>query len=266
MFEGNIAGLLGMSNKSDGTGDYDFNRNGSYRDRVSNRDRHYYKTVQNIDTDTGEVLDFKPQRNFKNPYKKMAYSGYRRSPGFSSISSKLPKPKQLFDIAILGAIAYGGYIVYNKFLRPLGNSPLDDVKDKASNIIAKSYVDSTSAAVTQNNNTATSLASSGYAVSSDHIKTALLLHGWMNTEIVNHTQIVKTIQGMSKQTFQLVASAYGTQNLNTYAKSPTHLLTFAAWEDLFSSDKLVGTLKKHLSIVLSSSELSSISSWLNLIS
>lgn len=260
-FEGNIDGFMRMFGKSDGIGDYDNSYKGNYKNRSNNRDRHYYQTTQNVDPETGEVLDFKPNKNLKNPYK-MAYRKSFKASGFS-----VPQPKKILDIAIMGAIGYGAYLLYIRILKPLGNSALDNAKDKAENIIGESYVDSTAAAVQNNKATATGLAKTGFSVGSLHMKNAGLLHDLMDSAWVNHDQIVKTVKSMSKQTFQLVATAYGVRELPKYAGSFSHVLNGSLWTfgSSWGVNKLSGTLKQHLNIVLTSSELGSISSWLNLI-
>jgi hypothetical protein len=258
-FEGNIDGFMKMFGKSDGTGDYDNSYKGNYKNRSNNRDRHYYQTTQNVDPDTGEVLDFKPNNNLKNPYK-MAYRKSFKASGFS-----MPQPKKILDLAIMGAIGYGAYLLYIKILKPLGNSAMDDSKDKAEKIIGESYVDSTAAAVQNNKATATALSQTGFLVGNLHTKNAGLLHDLMDTSWVDHDEIVKVIKGMSLTTFQLVNSAYGVRDLATYAGSFTHTLNLAMWTvgTQWGIQKLTGTLKFHLNTVLTSGELGSISKWLN---
>ncbi len=270
MFEGNISGLLRMSNKSDGIGEASGSYGGGYDQRRKSVRNHFIKTGYkahkgiNFDPETGEILDYVPPKNAKNPYSKMAYAKryYSKAAGL-----KLPNvnPSQVINLAICAAIGYGGYILYNKILKPLGNSPIEDAKDKAEAAIGGAYVDTTASKVTVNNTVTNALAKSGLKVTTAHQGYANTLHDFMNSAFVDEDKIIKTIKGMAAQTFQLTASAYGTRNLNTYAKSPTHLLTVSAWSDLFSSDKLVGTLKTHLQIVLSESEQKQISQWLSII-
>jgi hypothetical protein len=192
---------------------------------------------------------------------------YRRNNGGASLLSKAPNPSQVLNLALVGGIAYAAYLVYTKFLSKFGNDPIDDAKQKAAVITGSAYVDTAASKVVTQQNTTTALATAGYVVNNDHQQIANTLHDMMNTTgFVAGDKIVATIKNMAIQTFQLVATAYGTRNLNAYAKSPAHLLTSAAWVDLFKVDKDVGTLKDHLKITLSSSQLSQISTYLSKIS
>lgn len=272
MFDGNISSFLGMSRNDDGTGDFDNSSRSNYQQRKNNVRNHYiksgYKAKMGIDLDpeTGEILDYVPPKNVKNPYKNMA--NYPRQSGINlrSLSYKLPQPKQAINIALLGFIAYGGYIVYKKFLSPLGNSPIEDAKLNAEKIVAKSYVDTPASKIQQTNATATTLANQGLQVADLHKNLANTLHSYLNSANVDHEKIVKTISSMAIQTLQLVSVAYGSRNLNTYAKAPLHVFNSASWSDLFSDNKMVGTLKDHLNAVLASSELSKLSKYLQSIS
>ncbi|MDN3584734.1 hypothetical protein [Mucilaginibacter flavus] len=261
-FEGNIAGLLGMSNKSDGTGDYQSQR-GNYKERLNRRERQYYQMTQNIDPDTGEVLDFKPNKNLKNPYKMANFKSYK-APSF-----KMPNPKSLIDLAIVGAIGLGGFILYNKVFKPfMTNSAIDKANSDGEKAVGADYVNTQSSQIKTAKATATSLGSQGYSVGSLHQGNANLLHTLMDREVVDHDEIIKVVKGMSVPTIKLVSIAYGNRSLPNYAKSWIHVfnVNFTTWgKSLFSDDVLTGKLVDHLTYVLYASECKQITSWLDAI-
>lgn len=263
MFDGDVAGFLRMSGRDDGTGESQ-RSNGDYKSRSQNRDRHYW-TSQGVDPETGEVLDYKPPKNAKNPYKVQKTYTKRSGGGFNlrSLSYQLPKPAQAMNILLLGAMGYGGWLLYKKFLSPLGNSALEDAKDDADKTLAKSYVDTRANEVKTNQALSKTLSDKGLMVGAVHQKNATLLHDLMDVAVVDHDKIIAVVKGMSIPTFQLTAIAYGTRSLTNYAKAITHLFTTAAWADLFKEDKAMGSLKFHLTTVLTSSEQSKISQYLS---
>jgi hypothetical protein len=264
MFEGNVATFLGLSGKSDGVGEHQ-QSNWDFADRKRRQRNHYIKTGykakmgMNIDPETGEILDYVPPKNAKNPYK----MGYQRR-SFSKPNINLD-PNKFLNIAVIGAIGYGAYIIYKRVLSPLTNSPIEDAKEIAEKQVSKTYVDTKASKSQQVTSAKTTLASRGLTVSSLHENLANTLHSYMDVASVDEAKIVKTISGMGNETFQLTAIAYGTRELATYRNSVTHLFDFAVWTDMFSSTKMLGTLKDHLKVVLSDSDQKKISGKLSLI-
>lgn len=267
-FEGDVSSFLRSTGKSDGLGDNGYS-NFDIKSRRANVRNHYIqsgykaKMGMDIDPETGEILNYQPPKNAKNPYNmRKGFKPHSLGAGTKSILDAV------LSYAPYAIIAFVGYSLYKKYLANfLSSSTLDTVKDNAQKVVDTAYVNSDASKVTATNATTTALAAQGYTVSTLHQNLANTLYGMLDTSgIADGSKIVATIKGMSDQTFQLTSSAYGRRNLNAYAKSPTHLFTLAAWSDLFSNDKLMGTLKDHLKTVLTSSEQSQISHYLSLIS
>lgn len=263
MFDGgNISGFFAQTGRNDGTGDYNNSSNGNYKQRLKNRENHYYQS-QGIDTETGEVLDFKPNTRLKNPYRMKA--------NFKKLSSglPLPAPGKLIDIAVLGAIGLGGFILYQKVFKPfLSKDPVDKANDDAEKAAAAAYVSTSKSELDRSKATATSLAGKGIVMSDLHKGNADYLHGLLDSNWVDHDQIVKTIMGMSKQTFQLVAVAYGRRSLPNYVKGYAHIANVSLWttiSSIWTDDVWTDTLKNQLKAILTSSELAKLSSWLDAI-
>jgi len=263
MFDGgNISGFFAQTGKSDGTGDYNNSSNGNYKQRLKNRENHYYRS-QGIDTETGEVLDFKPNTRLKNPYS-MAKS-FRT--GFSGIS--MPSPDKILNLAIIGGIGLGGFLLYQKIFKPLlSSNPVDKANADADKTVAAAYVNTTKSQLDRTKATATSLAGGGIALSDLHKSNADYLHKLLDSNWVDHDQIVKTIMGMAKQTFQLTAQAYGVRSLPNYVKGYAHITNVSIWttiSSMWTDDVWTDNLYNHLTAILTSSEQSKLSSWLNAI-
>ncbi|MGC5276223.1 hypothetical protein ACPXAM_24100, partial [Escherichia coli] len=82
------------------------------------------------------VLNFKPSRNARNPYK-MAYRSY----GKSALSGvKLPNVSTVINLALIGGVGLIGYKLYNKFFGgadSIISSALDTAKTNGAKAIAK---------------------------------------------------------------------------------------------------------------------------------
>ncbi|QQL51091.1 hypothetical protein [Mucilaginibacter ginkgonis] len=257
---GNIAGLLGMSGKSDGTGSAQASQF-DYNSRSYNRKKHYAFT-HGLDIETGELLNFKPSANAKNPYRKMAY---RKNP-LSGV--KMPSASTVINLAMIGGVGLVGYKLYQKFFGDTSVSDAADAaKQKGAVALGSTYVDSNQAKADSITNTQSSLAAKGITVSTTSASLANTFHDWLNSLSVDHDQIVNTILKMDVQTFRLMSVSYGTRDLATYAKSPLHLLNADVWSlgNLFHENKMIGTLKDHLKIVLYAAELTKIHAYYSVI-
>ncbi|MEB0278963.1 hypothetical protein [Mucilaginibacter sp. 10B2] len=187
----------------------------------------------------------------------------RRPKSFTLPKINLPNPATLINVVIIGAVGLGAYKLYQKFF---GNDPIQDANDKGAAAAAKTFVSNDGATATALKQTRDSLANKGLVVSNMHTQLATFFHDNLNNLWVDHDKIVKSILQENIQTFRLVSTAYGTRDLSRFANSPAHLLNGRSWTDMFTSSKLVGTLKSHLLIVLTSSEQSKLSKYLAVIS
>ncbi|HVW94940.1 MAG TPA: hypothetical protein VHA56_03145 [Mucilaginibacter sp.] len=188
------------------------------------------------------------------PYKK-------RNLSFKAPNIDLPSITTLINIAVIGFIGLAAYKLYQKFF---GDTLANKKEDAGNTAFDKIYVDTKQSKADEVTATAASLNSAGLTVSDLHKKVANSLHDLMDSIIVDHDKIVATIKGEAIPTFQLVSVAYGTRTLNTY--KAWHIFNPDAWKGFgLTGTDSQDTLKAHLNLVLSSSELSSISQWLSAI-
>jgi hypothetical protein len=170
----------------------------------------------------------------------------------------------IVNIAILAAVGIAGYKLYTMFF---GNSVIGAKADNGQAAIDKTYVDSNQAKADLLKGTAASLQSQGLSVSTLHSGLADTFHGWLDSLWVDHGQIVTAILGENVQTFRLVSVAYGTRDLSTYINSVFHVFNAGNWSiaNPLSSTKGVGTLKEHLTYVLTADELTKIHDYISAI-
>lgn len=190
------------------------------------------------------------------PYKNIRRGVYRARSAMGTDSFNI------LAIGIVAGVGFLGYKVYDKFFGESDFSKAQSEADKAGDVHL----------TTRNASEGTGLdalraqlASQGFQVSSQHLGLANTLNGYLDRASVDHDAVVNTIKGMSLQTFQLTAIAYGQRELRNYRNSVLHVLNPDTWSDLFSDKKLYGTLKYHLTTVLTSAELRSISAKVNTI-
>jgi hypothetical protein len=189
----------------------------------------------------------------------MAYKNYNRS--FKSAFGKATKGfagGQILTFGILGFVLLFGYGLFKKFM---ATSPFGSASDGADKLGSSTLTTQNAAATTGLNGLKDALAKQGLVVNTQHIALGNQINQLIDNTLVDGGVVVKMVQSMSFQTFQLVCIAYGQRELRNYRNS--HLFNPASWADLFSEKKMYGTLKFHLDIVLSSSQLSVIASYLN---
>lgn len=169
----------------------------------------------------------------------------------------------VLPVAMVAGIGLVAYAIYQKII---GVTPTSKAQDAAD---AKGVSDYE----TRNSSSADALSqlktqvqkSAGLTVSPLHEGLANTLNSELDSAWVDHDKIVSQIADMAPATFQLTAIAYGQRELKNYRNSPAHLLEPSVWSDLFSDKKLYGTLKYHLTTVLTSSEQQKIADKLALI-
>jgi hypothetical protein len=85
----------------------------------------------------------------------------------------------------------------------------------------------------------------------------------MDSIMVDEIEIVKIIKSEGIPTFKLVSVAYGTKLLDKYAQY--HPLSSYFWAGVFTDNKTQGTLKDHLTHVLSSDNINQIHAYIDAI-
>jgi hypothetical protein len=146
---------------------------------------------------------------------------------------------------------------------------IDTAKNKGDAAIGKTYHDTNQTDADIISTNTNSLASKGLFVSDMHRSIAKSFHDWLNRTWVDHDVIVKNILKENIQTFRLVSVAYGTRPLPYYAMSPLHIANVGLWDGIKASwnpsDQYSGTLKTHLTIILTDDEKKKISHYLSVI-
>jgi hypothetical protein len=160
-------------------------------------------------------------------------------------------------------VAFFGFIVYELYHKFFATTPFSSASDKLAASGAAHLTDRNTTEGTSLDGLRASLSGQGLDVGDIHRNDADSLNALLDNVSVDHAHVVAIITNMSAQTFQLTAIAYGQRELRNYRNSFIHLLNPSVWGDLFSEKKLYGTLRYHLGIVLSSSELGQLSQWLS---
>lgn len=168
---------------------------------------------------------------------------------FSKLITFLP----LFLLSIIG------FFLYKKF-----NSP-EAVIDRANEKLAYQNSITTEASQANTlNSMKKNLEKSGLVVGTLHTSIANELHQLIDAVIVDEKAIVKKVLSINaNSTFQLVNTAYGQREINTWRN--WHIFDANAYKSMFTGKNLYGDLKSHLLIVLDESQQKEISSRLKLI-
>lgn len=157
-------------------------------------------------------------------------------------------------MAVAGFIALRAF----KLFKP---SPTEKVREKDEKEALKNYSSSESSESKTLDLIASNLAKQNFKVNTLHSSIADTLHRSLDNAIIDHERVIALVRGMHIVTYKLVAVAYGLRELRNYRNA--HVFSdFDTWKDLFSEKKLYGTLKYHLSVVLTDAELKKINSWL----
>ena len=182
-----------------------------------------------------------------------------RGNGIVKKGVKFASSPALLNVGIVGVAVFIVYELYKKFF---ATSAFGTASNNADTAAAAHLTNLGASEGSALDALTASMSAQGLIVGALHRDNANLLNAYLDSASVDHAQVMDTIQGMSKQAFQLVAIAYGQRELRNYRNSMLHLFNPATWQDLFSEKKMYGTLKYHLGIVMSSEELSMISSYL----
>ena len=186
----------------------------------------------------------------------------KRFRNFNKSPDVLGSVAKYSSVLNLGIFAVIGLVVY-QFYKFFAASPETKAENAAEKEAMKNYTtrpaEESKALVTLEQ----TLAKQGLKVSTLHISNANTLNAMMDKLWVDRDSIVNFVKSMSKQTFQLTYIAYKQRSLGNYASTHIFDSDTWGWSDLFNDNKLYGSLKYHLQVVLDDGQFKSLSSWIS---
>lgn len=166
----------------------------------------------------------------------------------------------------MAMLAGGGFLVYTIYKKFFGSTLFQSASKDVDKEGLEHFTSRPAAEGSGLENLKKSLATQGYVPNNTHITSANSLNQMLDRSSVDEELILRTVKSMSIQTFQLVAICYGQRELKNYRNSIAHIFDGDVWNDMFLSNggsKLYGSLRYHLTVVLSDKELKQIQSWIS---